>query len=171
MRRIRCTGTSTAQPAVVAARIRGERARRLGVLAAPLRHERPDHRHQAFQLALADAELREVVHRVDDVVEIDARRAARAADEARLDGERQRAGVARVRALDEIGDRHHLRPLRLHQRDRQVRLAIDARSPAALAQIPERRVGHVGRDAEGDASHEPPRSSPSTMPGRDGVPR
>ena len=33
---------------------------------------------------------------------------ARAADELHLPGERERTGVARMRALDQVGQRHHL---------------------------------------------------------------
>ena len=86
---------------------------------------RPDRRQQPLQLALADAELFQMPQRADQVVEVVAGEAATAADEPRLQGERQPASVARMRALDDVGKRQHLAPRPFDQRDGQMRLAID----------------------------------------------
>ena len=63
---------------------------------------------QPLQLALADAEFRQMPQRADQVVEVGAGAAVRAVDQSRLHGERQLAGVVRMCALDDVGERQHL---------------------------------------------------------------
>ena len=116
---------------------------------------RPDHRQHPLQLALADAELVQMPQRADQVVEVVAGEAAPGADEPGLQGERQLAGVARVRALDDVGQRLHLAPRPLDQLDRHMRLAIDAVDLLAGAQIADGLRNVRAGDAIGDALARP----------------
>ena len=121
---------------------------------------RADQRQDAFQLALADAELGQVPQRADQVVEVDAGDAPRPADQARLHGERQLPRVARVRPLDDVGERHHLPVFALGDLDRQMRLAIDAVDLLARAQIGDggcrvRRADAIDDAGAGAAAVEP----------------
>ena len=127
---------------------------------------------QHVQFRVAAAERLELGDRRQHIVAVGARASVALPDQMQPLIERELAGILRMAAIDHVGQRFDP-PLRLpEQRHVAQHLEIDRGHLLALAQIGDASPRARRRRRETRCPRQaPPRSRPSTSPGRSGVPR